>query len=107
MEAKVEAGLQCTDRMSFSSPAARAQAIEKLMAKLETDMQNPDANAEAVQGIMGELLELKRSGEVLERLRTEAGKPGALWEPVRGAMAELWALKRDLLVEILPTILNG
>lgn len=77
------------------------------MAQLEAELKRPDSSVEAAQGVMTELLAFKRLGGVLDRLRAEASKSDAPWESVREAMAELWAVRKDLLIDLLPSLLNG
>lgn len=103
METTQEAG----ERKNLLNPEGRNQAIDRLLAQLEAELKRPDATVESAQGVMNELLTYKRVAGLLDRLRSEAAKADARWEPVREVMAELWAVRKELLVDLLPSLLRG
>jgi hypothetical protein len=106
MGKKVEPSFETITKKHLSA-SARDQAVDGLMAELNTEMKSPNPDWDKIQGIMGDLLGLKQTGELLDRLRAEASTPGVKWESIREIMAQLWSIKKEIIIDLLPTLLKS
>ncbi|NIM98119.1 MAG: hypothetical protein GTO24_08590 [candidate division Zixibacteria bacterium] len=106
MEEKIESNFEAITKRHLSG-AAREKVIDGLMGELSAHMKSPDPDWEKIQGVMGGLLGLKKTGELLERLKAEVKNPGAKWETVRQIMSQLWSIKKEIIIELLPRLLKS
>jgi hypothetical protein len=77
------------------------------MGELNSEMKSADPDWNKIQDVMGGLMGLKKTGELLDQLKGEVNKRGAKWETVRPIMAELWSIKKDIIIDLLPTLLKA
>jgi hypothetical protein len=76
------------------------------MEELGAEMKSLDPDWDKIQQVMGGLLGLKRTEELVERLRAQAKNPEVKWEPIRKLMLQLWSIKKDLVIDLLPSLLG-
>jgi hypothetical protein len=88
------------------SVSNRDRAVDHLIEELGAEMKSLDPDWEKIQQVMGGLLGLKRTEELVERLRAQAKNPEAKWEPIRKLMSQLWSIKKDLVIDLLPSLLG-
>jgi hypothetical protein len=105
MDRKVEPNFEVVEKQHLSA-SARDEAVDKLMADLKAEMKSSEPNWEKIEGVMGDMMGLKKTGEILERLKANVNTPGVSWESVREIMAELWSIKKDIVIDLLPTLLK-
>ena len=106
MGKKVEPNFETITKQHLSA-SARDQAVDGLMGELNAEMKSPDPDWDKIQRIMGDLLGLKQTGELLDRLRAETNTPGVKWESIREIMAQLWSIKKEIIIDLLPTLLKS
>jgi len=105
MNQKIEPNFETITKQHLSA-SAREQAVDGLMAELNAEMKSSEPDWEKIQGIMGDLLGLRRTGELLDRLKAEVSSPGVKWESVRELLAHLWSIKKEIVMDLLPTLLK-
>jgi hypothetical protein len=89
------------------SVSSREKAVDQLMGELGAEMKSPDPDWERIQRVMGGLLGLKKTEELVERLRAEVRNPDVKWEAVRKLMSQLYWIKKEMVIELLPTLLKS
>lgn len=105
MDQKIEPNFEAITKQHLSS-STRDQAVDQLMAELSTEMKSLDPDWEKIQRVMGRMMGLKKTGELLERLKAEANNPGVKWEAVQKIMAELWSINKEIVIGVLPALLK-
>ncbi len=105
MDQNVEPNFEAIKKQHLSA-SARDEAVDKLMDDLKAEMKSSEPDWGKIQNVMADMMGLKKTGEVLERLKANINTPGVSWETVREIMAELWAIKKDIVIDLLPTILK-
>ena len=106
MDQKVEPNFGAITKKHLSA-SAREQTIDGLMAELNTEMKSADPDWEKIQKIMADLLGLRKTGDLLDRLKAEVKSPDVTWENVREILAQLWSVNKDIVVDLLPTLLKS
>ncbi len=106
MEEKIEPNFEAITKRHLSG-SAREKAIDELMGDLSAHMKSPDPDWEKIQGVMGGLLGLKKTGGLLERLKVGVKTPGAKWEAARQIMLQLWSIKKEIIIDLLPKLLKS
>jgi hypothetical protein len=105
MNQKIEPNFETVTKQHLSPPA-RERAVDQLIAELSTEMKSLDPDWDKIQRVMGSLMGLKKTGELLERLKAETNNPGVKWEAVRKIMGQLWSIKKEMVIDLLPTLLE-
>jgi len=105
MDQKIEPSFETVTKQHLS-PSAREKAVDQLMAELGTEMKSLDPDWEKIQRVMSSMMGLKKTGELLDRLKAEANNPEVKWEAVRKVMAQLWSIKKEIVIDLLPTLLK-
>lgn len=108
-EAPVEPKRQDTPKdpsRGTPSEVSLTPRMERLLADLKQEVTRANGDLETIQNIMGELLDLKKMGNLIDRLRTECARPEAPWDSIRETMAKLWSVRKDLLLELMPRLLG-
>lgn len=106
MDQKIDPNFEAVTKQHLSA-SARTQTIDQLMGELNSEMKSADPDWNKIQDVMGGLMGLKKTGELLDQLKGEVSKRGAKWETVRPIMAELWSIKKDIIIDLLPTLLKA
>jgi hypothetical protein len=88
------------------SVSNRERTVDHLLEELGAEMKSLDPDWEKIQQVMGALLGLKRTEELVERLSAQAKNPEVKWEPIRKLMLQLWSIKKDLVIDLLPSLLG-
>jgi hypothetical protein len=76
------------------------------MDDLKTHMKSSEPDWEKIQGVMRDMMGVNKTGELLERLNATTNTPGVPWEIVRDSMAQLWSIKKEIIIDLLPTLLK-
>ncbi len=84
----------------------RFEAMEALLSDLGAELKRPEGDMDRIQKMMGDLLDLKKTGDLVERALSAAAAPGARWDSVRAPLAQLWAANRDVALDIIPALLK-
>ncbi|NIO05677.1 MAG: hypothetical protein GTN74_14055 [Proteobacteria bacterium] len=105
MDQNVEPNFEAIKKQHLSA-SARDEAVDKLMDDLKAEMKSSEPDWGKIQNVMADMMGLKKTGEILERLKANVNTPGVSWETVREIMSELWAIKKDMVIDLLPTILK-
>jgi hypothetical protein len=105
MDQKIEPNFEAVSKQHLS-PSTREKAVDKLMDDLKTQMKSSEPDWEKIQGVMSDMMGLKKTGELLERLNATTNTPGVPWEIVRDSMAQLWSIKKEIIIDLLPTLLK-
>ena len=106
MDQKIEPNFEVISKKHLST-SAREQAVDQLMAKLNAEMKSAEPDWDKIQATMGDLMGLKKTGELLDRLKAEVNTPGVSWEAVREIMAQVWSIKKEIIIDLLPTLLKS
>ena len=106
MNEKIEPNFEVITKQHLSA-SVRDQAVDRLMTELNSEMKSSNPDWEKIQRVMGDLMGLKKTGELLDQLKTEVNKRGVKWESVREIMAKLWAIKKEIIIDLLPTLLKS
>lgn len=106
MDQKIEPNFEAVTKQHLST-SAREKAVDQLMDDLKTQMKSSEPDWEKIQGVMGDMMGLKKTGELLERLNANLNTPGIPWDMVRENMAQLWSIKKEMIIDLLPTILES
>jgi hypothetical protein len=106
MDEKIEPNFEniTTQHLSVS---AREKGVDQLMAELSAEMKSLDPDWEKIQRVMGSLLGLKKSEELVERLKAEVRNPDIRWKPIRELMFQLWSIRKEIVIDLLPTLLRS
>jgi len=83
-----------------------AKAMESLLTDLGEELKRPEGDVTKIQKMMGDLLDLKKTGDLVERALAAATDPAARWDSVRAPLAQLWAVNREIVVDLLPALLK-
>jgi len=105
MDQKIEPNFEVISKKHLSA-SAREQAVDQLMTNLNTEMKSAEPDWDKIQKTMGDLMGLKRTGELLDRLKAEVNTPGVTWEAVREIMAHVWSIRKEIIIDLLPTLLS-
>jgi len=98
---------QSPDPIPRPSPQpGRFKAMEVLLGDLGEELKRPDGDLGKIQKMMGDLLDLKKTGDLVERALSASAEPGARWEAVRAPLAQLWAASREIVLDLLPALLK-
>lgn len=89
------------------SVSSREEAVDQLMGELGAEMKSLDPDWERIQRVMGGLLGLKKTEELVERLKAEIRNPDVKWEAVRKLMSQLYWIKKEMVIELLPSLLES
>ncbi len=106
MDQKIEPNFEAVTKQHLST-SAREKAVDQLMDDLKTQMKSSEPDWEKIQGVMSGMMGLKKTGELIERLNANLNTPGIPWDMVRENMAELWSIKKEIIIDLLPTILES
>ena len=93
-------------RPAPSPGGGRGKAMEGLLADLGEELKRPEGDLAKIQKMMGDLLDLKKTGDLVDNLLAAAAAPGARWDTVRAPLAQLWATNREIVLDILPALLK-
>jgi len=85
---------------------AADEKLKLLLKQLEKDLQDPGADLRVVQKTMEELLKVKRKQSLLARLTSEAQDPKASWGKIRELMKGVWDADKEILIDVLPDLLQ-
>lgn len=106
MDQKIEPNFETVTKQHLS-PSTREKAVDHLMAELGTEMKSLDPDWEKIQRVMSGMMGLKKTGELLDRLKAEANNPEIKWEAVRKVMVQLWSINKEIVIDLLPTLLKS
>jgi hypothetical protein len=106
MDQKIEPNFEVISKKHLA-PSAREQAVDQLMAELNTEMKSAEPDWDKIQKTMADLMALKKTGELLDRLKAQVNTPDVTWETVREIMAELWSVRKEIIIDLLPTLLKS
>jgi len=106
MDQKIEPNFDVITKQHLSA-SAREKAVDRMMADLTKEMKSTDPDWQKIQGVMGDMMGLKKTGELLEKLKANVNTPGVKWETVREIMAELWSIRGEIVIDLLPTLLKS
>jgi len=105
MDQKIDPNFEAVTKQHLSA-STREGAVDQLMAELSAEMKSLDPDWEKIQRVMGNMMGLKKTGELLDRLKAEVNNPEVKWEAVRKLMAQLWSIKKEIIIDLLPTLLK-
>jgi hypothetical protein len=80
--------------------------IEELLQQLEEQIKNPDVEMRRVQKTMEELLRVKGKKALLQCLTLETKDTTVPWVKIRELMKGVWEIDRNLLIDLLPDLLE-
>lgn len=103
---KIEPNFEAITKQHLSA-SSREQAVDQLMAELNAEMKSSDPDWEKIQQVMSDLMGLKKTGELLDRLKAEVNKPEVKWETVREIMVQIWSIKKEIIINLMPTLLKS
>ena len=106
MDQKIEPNFDVISKKHLAA-SAREQAVDQLMAELNAEMKSAEPDWENIQKTMADLMGLKKTGELLDRLKAEVNTPGVTWEAVREIMTEVWSIRKEIIIDLLPTLLKS
>ena len=106
MDRKIEPNFKPISKKHLSA-STREQAVDQLMANLNAEMKSAEPDWDKIQTTMGDLMGLRKTGELLDRLKAEANTPGVTWEAVREIMAQVWSIRKEIIIDLLPTLLKS
>jgi hypothetical protein len=106
MDQKIEPNFELISKKHLSA-SAREQAVDQLMAQLNAEMKSAEPDWDKIQKTMGDLMGLKKTGELLDRLKAEVNTPGVTWEAVREIMAQVWSIRKEIIIDLLPTLFKS
>jgi len=84
----------------------RAKTMDAVLADLGEQRKRPDRDLTKNQQVMGDLLELEKTGDLMEKALSAAAEPGARWDSVRAPLAQLWTVNREIVLDLLPALLK-
>jgi hypothetical protein len=105
MGEKIELDFETVTEQQLSV-SNRERTVDQLLEELGAEMKSLDPDWEKLQQVIGALLGLKRTEELVERLSAQAKNPEVKWEPIRKLMSQLWSIKKDLVIDLLPSLLG-
>jgi len=105
IDQKIEPNFEVISKKHLSA-STREQAVDQLMTNLNTEMKSAEPDWDKIQKTMGDLMGLKKTGELLDRLKAEVNTPGVTWEAVREIMAQVWSIRKEIIIDLLPTLLS-